>query len=65
MQRIISELLDARRKSPAKTMHAAVRESAQEIEGPPTPGELFFETGIVLTVALGAGIIVQLVMGSA
>jgi hypothetical protein len=65
MQRTVSEPQDAPRKSPAKTLPATVHEDAQEIEGPPTPGELFFETGIVLAVALGAGAVVQLVLGSA
>jgi hypothetical protein len=55
MARIIFESKDA--------MRTAVRDSAHEIEGAPAPGELFFESGIVLAIALAAGILVQLLMG--
>jgi hypothetical protein len=54
---------DAPGNSPAETLRAAERKSAQEVERWPTPGELFFEAGIVLAVALGAGVVIQLVMG--
>lgn len=65
MQRIISEPQNAPRNSLAETLPATGTKCAQEIVNSPTPGELFFEAGIVLAVALGAGLVVQLVLGSA
>ena len=64
MQRIIFEPQDARRISPATSGRENAQEFAAEIKQPPTPGELFFEAGIVLAVALGAGVAVQLIMGA-
>ena len=65
MQRSTFDPQDASWNSPAETLRATERESEQEIERLPTPGELFFETGVVLAVALGAGVVVQLIMGAA
>jgi hypothetical protein len=41
---------------------AAEYGGAEEIDQSPTPERLFLEAGIVLAVALGAGLIVELVM---
>jgi hypothetical protein len=65
MQRIISDPQDAPRNSPTEKLLLTVREGVEEFERPPTPRELFFEAGIVLAIALGAGVVVQLVLGSA
>jgi hypothetical protein len=64
MQRIISDPQDAPGNSAAENMRAATRDSANAFQKPPTPRELYFETGIVLAIALSAGMLVQLVMGS-
>src|ERR1700722_11616743 len=50
---------------PAEALRAAEFDGADEVDRWPTAGELFFEAGIVLAVALGAGVIVELVMGGA
>lgn len=65
MQRSTFDLQDTSWISPSQTLRPAERECAQKIESWPTPGELFFEAGIVLTVALGAGVAIQLIMGAA
>ena len=63
MRRSAFDLQDATWNSPSETLSTAEREWVQEIESRPTPGELFFEAGIVLAVALGFGVAIQLVMG--
>jgi hypothetical protein len=62
MQRSAFDLQDASWNSPSETLSPAEREGVQEIQGGPVPEDLFLEAGIVLTVALGAALIVQLVM---
>ena len=54
---------DATWNSPSEILSTAERECGQELESWPTPGEVFFEAGIVLAVALGSGVVIQLVMG--
>lgn len=51
--------------TPAEKLSAAEQERAHDNDTPPTPGDLFFETGIILAVALGAGFAVQLFLGAA
>jgi hypothetical protein len=63
MQRSAFDLQDATWNSPSETLSTAEREWVQEIGSWPTPRELFFEAGIVLAVALGSGVAIQLVMG--
>jgi hypothetical protein len=43
----------------------SVRDGQEDIEKWPTPAELYFQTGIVLALALGADVVVQLVLGGA
>jgi hypothetical protein len=64
MQRSTFDPQDESWNSPSTTLRAAEREGAQEMERWPTPGELFLETGIVLAVALGVGLAIDLIMGS-
>jgi hypothetical protein len=65
MQRIISEPQNAPCNSPAEPLPATATDRAQEIVSSPSPGELFFETGIVLAIALGAAIIGDFIAGIA
>ena len=65
MQRRAFDPQDASCDSPAQTPRAADGESTQGIDRWPTPGEVFFEAGVVLAVALGASVVIQLIMGAA
>jgi hypothetical protein len=48
---------------PAEALDAGGQNDAYERDRWPTAGELLFETGIVLAVALGTGVVIQLVIG--
>lgn len=49
----------------SETLRVAEQERADETDRWPTLGELFLETGVVLTVALGAGVVIELLMRGA
>jgi hypothetical protein len=51
--------------SAPEALRATERQGTEEIDQSPTPERLFLEAGIVLAVALGAGLIVELVMRAA
>ena len=65
MQRSISEPRDTPFNSFGETLPATGLDRAQEIVSSPTPGELFFETGIVLAVALVVAAIGQFIAAAA
>jgi hypothetical protein len=65
MRRVISEPQDSARNSPAETVRATVQEKANAFERPPTPGELYFETGMVLVLALGAAVLGEFIVAIA
>ena len=65
MQRSTFDPQDTSWVSLSQTLPAAERERAQEIENWPTAGEMLFEAGVVLAVALGAAVVVEFIMGAA
>jgi hypothetical protein len=64
MQQSAFDPQDESWNSPSKTLRTAERDGAQEMETWPTPGELFLQTGIVLAVALGVVLAIDLIMGA-
>ena len=48
----------------AEKLRTAEQERAYQTEDWPTPGELFFETGVVLAIALGVSFVAQLLIGT-
>jgi hypothetical protein len=62
MQRNIVHLQQGFWTSPSGALRAAGREHPPEADNWPTPGTLFLEAGLVLAVALGASVIIELLM---